>query len=415
LGDVIRALGNPTVLALTATATQKVMDDIVRQLERPSMHIVNRGIYRSNLNYSVVQATSEDEKLTKLQALIQNEGSGIIYCATVKAVEALVPALSKIENRITPYHGRLPAKVRSKNQQRFMEGDSRIMVATNAFGMGIDKPDIRFVVHYQIPGNLESYYQESGRAGRDGQPAACSLLYDMQDRRIQQFFLARHQPSREDLEAVYRAMRVEDQPVIELRQLHERLPQYSLRRLQVILKLLEQAQLVAADKTLRYRLLSEDARPETLNQLAQTAHKKGEHDRHALERMVFYAQSGFCRWKILQEYFDEKAEWDQCGHCDNCLNPPAQAVSKGLPDWKSGPDLSRAAKAKADSRFHVGAAVEVTKFGKGRVVATTDDMVTLIFADSQERRFLKSYLKQVERVPEGPPEPKAGALPTKGA
>lgn len=366
------------------------------------MHIVNTGIYRPNLNYNVMHNTSVEEKLKKLQNLIQkSEGSGIIYTATVKAVEDLAEALQAVDGGVTLYHGRLPGKVRSENQERFMGGKSRVMVATNAFGMGIDKPDIRFVVHFQIPGTLEAYYQESGRAGRDGKVALCTLLYNAQDKRIQQFFLAHHHaPGYEDLHEVYKRLQelLAEQSVAEFQQLQEKIDGFSVARLQVILRLFEDEGIVAQDKHMDYGLQKKNIKREELIQLAETTRSAVDHERQALERMVFYAQSGFCRWKILLEYFNEEAAWDHCGHCDNCVNPPSKAPATPTPDPHPNPDAENFVLL---SSFPVGATVEVSKVGKGQIVSSSDDMVTILFPDSQKRTFLRSYVKLIHQIPEG--------------
>ena len=161
LGHVIKALGTPPVLALTATATPEVIKDIARQLGRDSMHIVNTGIYRPNLQYRVIHATNAEEKLERLRKLIEkNEESGIIYAATIKAVEELAGALREVDASVTLYHGRLTKKVRRENQERFMAGESRVMVATNAFGMG-DR-QTRYPLRGAFPDTWKSWSLLSG-------------------------------------------------------------------------------------------------------------------------------------------------------------------------------------------------------------------------------------------------------------
>ncbi len=388
IATALEALGQPPVLALTATATAEVVDDIVQQLGRPRMEVISTSIYRSNLRLQVAQATNEDEKFDRLlQALRKAEGCGIVYCATVKACDELHERLQAAGESVTLYHGRLNAAQRHANQDAFMGGQVRVMVATNAFGMGIDKPDIRFVLHYQMPGSPEAYYQEAGRAGRDGQLADCALLFHRKDRQVQQFFLARRYPSLDDLVQVTSVLERSREP-LSTPQITERLPALGRTRIAVALKLLRDGGVVASDRARAWRRdTRQRADRRTLGRLAADYEQKAERDRESLERMVFYAQTGFCRWRVLLDYFDEPLPFDErCGQCDNCLRPPpAPAPEDGR--------TTAPKKAKRASPFNPGDSVQVPRYGGGTVVQVAGEEVTVVFPDSAKRSFLSAYLR----------------------
>jgi ATP-dependent DNA helicase RecQ len=264
LRHAIERLGHPPVLALTATATAEVVNDIVETLGLQDPEIVNTGIFRPNLQLEVRQTASDAARRLQLAELVREiDGAGIVYAASIKQVEAIYTELTAVGVSAAKYHGRLGPRERRENQNQFMTGEVRVIVATNAFGMGIDKPDIRFVIHYNMPGSLEAYYQEAGRAGRDGNPSRCILLFQSADKRIHRYFIGgKYRGARTRLE---RKGLDEEQLAVELARYDERRRNDELR----------------------------------------------------LEQMLLYGQGLSCRWATLLNYFDA-ANADQEFRCDSC-------------------------------------------------------------------------------------------------
>jgi ATP-dependent DNA helicase RecQ len=337
LREAIRALGDPPLLALTATATADVTDDIRRLLGRPDMRIVDTGIYRPNLMFEVRQLTGDDAKREALlEILAETPGTGIVYTATVRAAEQVAEELRLAGHTVARYHGRLPKRERTEHQERFMKGELRAIVATNAFGLGIDKADIRFVVHYDFPGSLEAYYQEAGRAGRDGEPARCVLLFDDRDRRTQLFFLGGRHPRLQDVQGVWAALHRAGaaERGVPLAEVQASADGVAKNKVRVVLALLKECGLVREQRGSRWRTVRPDAGPAELETAARTFAERAASDRERLDRMMAYGRSALCRWWAFFEYFGEERPEAGCGVCDNCVSPVADRIR--MPDFANG-------------------------------------------------------------------------------
>jgi ATP-dependent DNA helicase RecQ len=364
LGDAARDLGARSVLALTATAPPQVRADILERLGMPKARVVSVGTVRPNLCFSVIRAKSEDDKRARLAELVQRlTGQGIVYVATVKAAEELGAFLRDRGVDAGVYHGRLPANERSRVQDAFMNGGTgpRLMVATNAFGLGVDKADLRLVVHYHFPGSLEAYYQEAGRAGRDGRIAHCVLLYCVQDKRIQSFFLGGRYPDGEDVRRLVRALaagRTKADDIAGAAAL-------GLRKTQVLLTHLCDAGFLQESGD-GFALTGAVPSSENIDTIVHGYVLRRAEDRRRLEAVVRYCESTMCRARILATYFGDESP-PSCGRCDRCRR--AGKSSRPL--------------------------VRHPEFGEGEVVAQRGGLVTVFFPQHGDKTLKAEFVQPV--------------------
>jgi ATP-dependent DNA helicase RecQ len=332
LRNVIRSLGKVQTLALTATATPYVRSDIIQQLGLTQPQTFVSGFDRPNLSIQVSHTERERQKIAHIKRLAQRiNGSGIIYASTRKSVEQVGMKLKDAGLSVVTYHAGLSDSIRIKAQDDFMGGRKQMIVATNAFGMGIDKPDIRFVVHYQMPGSIEAYYQEIGRAGRDGLPSTCVLLFNYADKNTHDFFIEGSYPNISVIKQVYESLASTELKRIELStaELARRTGESNEMAIQSALYVLERAGHIQRTAPAVNRggrgaqqgrsIIMLDEVPAT--QLRVDPHdvsRRGELERRKLREMIEFCYTDYCYRAHILRYFGDRQHQRQCGTCGNC-------------------------------------------------------------------------------------------------
>lgn len=330
LGERLRALGAPPLMALTATATEKVRTDIMRFLGMREPRIVAGSPHRSNLAFEVLES-QQAERLRGLARLAQRlRRPGIIYCTTTKEVDIVYGILLKLGIPAHRYHGKMSAGDRNKEQEMFMKvGRRTVMVATSAFGLGIDKPDIRYVAHAQSPASLEQYVQEAGRSGRDGNKSNCILLHDPQeDRKTHEALLARSRLRPEQLYRLGEALAAwageGRKPDLKTLALSAELGD---RTTNALLVPIEEAGIVKFDNEgVIEVLVPSDEVDERVRSLAGQFANLRTQDSRRLDSLADYAKSTICRAVYLRSYFGEE-DGEECGLCDICRGRPERPAT----------------------------------------------------------------------------------------
>ncbi len=313
-------MSNPTTIALTATATPRVQDDIVIQLglTPKEVKIFHEGIERENLFLECHEVWGEEEKLNHILEIIQqNPGNGIVYFVLIKDLNRMAELLRKKKVRYLKYHGDLGGEERKKIQDRFMGGENNLVLATNAFGMGIDKENIRYVTHAQIPSSLESYYQEIGRAGRDGRHSVCTLLYDEQDLNIQLQFIEWNNPSAGYYDRLYRLITDQSERVnaegIEFVREQMTYKNRNDFRLETALGMLDRFGVTEGDLDSKNLTIISELSEELSSQESRDIKLKMEQKK--LYQMVLYTKEETCRKAFIHRYFGLEYQ-EKCGVCD---------------------------------------------------------------------------------------------------
>ena len=365
LGEVRAQLGNPPVAALTATASPPVRDEIQQRLKMEDPLVLVHGFDRANIRLDVLRHLQDKDKhRAVVEQVAELKGPGLLYAATRRDTETYAAELTERGLRAEAYHAGRKQSERDQVHEQFLDDELDVVVATTAFGMGIDKPNVRFVIHADIPESLDAYYQEIGRSGRDGEPAAAVLHYRPEDLGLRKFF-GTHTPDEEALLAVLTALRAASGPVAK-KVLAEQTG-FSPRKLTGLLNELEETRYVKAGKR-GVRIDAGAKLPRVVERAVELAEARQRVDRSRIEMMRGYAETDGCRRQFLLGYFGEDLP-EPCGNCDNCADGSAYEE-----DYDDG-----AAAAAGGEPFPLQAAVVHKEWGPGLVMRHEEDVITVLF------------------------------------
>ncbi len=375
LGEALAQLDRPQVVALTATATPEVRDDILQTLALRDPFITIRGFERPNLSLNIAHTKSNSDKYDRLRKIIAQFKTGIIYCSTRKRVEEVGEELRSWKLKAIEYHGGLDDKERESRQTKFISKKADVAVATNAFGMGIDRSDVRFVVHFDVPGSVEAYYQEAGRAGRDGEPSQCDLFFNFADTKTQEFFIDGSNPSVDIIRNVYQTLlnaadsNHEVQASID--EITERSGAKNSMAIGSALSFLNRNDYIERfdipGKRIRgTRLLQPNVLTRDLKFDVDALREKDRRDRSKLKSMVELCYDDkACRQEQILRYFGE-AESTPCGTCDVCRAEGVQPPREGGADEVTMLRQALSGIARMSTKLADG--TWEGRFGKGRII-----------------------------------------------
>lgn len=328
LGQALERLGKPQAVALTATATPVVREDILKVLALREPFETVSGFSRPNLSLVINEVDKHKVKHARLKEVVKKWKTGIVYCSTRKRVEEVGELLHSWGVKSIAYHGGMTPDERERTQNRFISKEADVAVATNAFGMGIDRSDVRFVLHYEIPGSIEAYYQEAGRAGRDGEAAYCELLFNYADTRTQEFFIEGANPSYKTICDIYQFLQNEADANFEIQQTLDGIKdgadvKNGMSVGSALGVLVKQGYIerfdIAGKRTKGTRLLKPNVISSQLQINREVLEEKERRDREKLDAMVQLCYGRQCRQQAILEYFGEENA-ETCGTCDVCIN-----------------------------------------------------------------------------------------------